>query len=147
MGRIQSKLSSFVLSATLTGLDKLPNPHIILLQCFIVNWCSSLGQPPGLTLKHQTRLERPARDKHSSLLRKSVNYIGKKFNRIGPVHNFQELFCFLNFELTTLSAQSFQMMLVHNALFFSVFSSYLTLIYRFCIVPALFLSTIQICNN
>ncbi len=40
--------------------------------------CSTLGQAPGLTHKHQTRLERLAKDKHSSLLRKSVNY-GRKF--------------------------------------------------------------------
>ncbi len=31
--------------------------------------CSTFGQAPGLTHKHQTRMERPARDKHSSLLR------------------------------------------------------------------------------
>ncbi len=33
---------------------------------------------------HKTRLERLARDKHSSLLQKSVNYGQKKFNNIGP---------------------------------------------------------------
>ncbi len=32
------------------------------------NMCSTLGQDPGLAHKHQTRLEKPARDKHSSLL-------------------------------------------------------------------------------
>ncbi len=36
--------------------------------------CSTLGWAPGFTHKHQTRLERLAKDKHSSLLRKSVNY-------------------------------------------------------------------------
>jgi hypothetical protein len=36
--------------------------------------CSTLGLAPGLTHKHYTRLEKLARDKHSSLLRKSVNY-------------------------------------------------------------------------
>ncbi len=30
--------------------------------------CSTLGQDPGLTHKHQTRLERLASDKHSSLI-------------------------------------------------------------------------------
>ncbi len=35
-----------------------------------------------ITNKHQTRLERFARDKHSNLLRKSVNYGGKMFYRI-----------------------------------------------------------------
>jgi hypothetical protein len=33
----------------------------------------------GLTRKHETRLERLARDKHLSLLRKSVNYGRKSF--------------------------------------------------------------------
>jgi hypothetical protein len=36
--------------------------------------CSTLGLAPGLTHKHPTRLERPTRDKHSSLLGKFVNY-------------------------------------------------------------------------
>jgi hypothetical protein len=36
--------------------------------------CLTLGYPPGLTHKHQTRLERLAREKHFSLLQKSVNY-------------------------------------------------------------------------
>ncbi len=40
---------------------------------------STLGQASGLAHKHQTRLERLARDKHSSLLRKSVNYDCNKF--------------------------------------------------------------------
>ncbi len=33
--------------------------------------------------KHQTRLERPVRDKHSWLLRTFVNYGRKKFYKIG----------------------------------------------------------------
>jgi hypothetical protein len=37
----------------------------------------------GLTFKHKTRLERLARDKHSSLLRKSVNYDVKSFIGLG----------------------------------------------------------------
>ncbi len=36
--------------------------------------CSTLGWAPGLTHKHNSRLERSARDKHSSLLRTFVNY-------------------------------------------------------------------------
>jgi hypothetical protein len=40
--------------------------------------CSTLGLAPGLTQKLL------ARDKHSSLLRKNVNYEQKKFNNIGP---------------------------------------------------------------
>ena len=43
--------------------------------------CSTLGQAPGLTLKHQTRL---AKDKHSILLRESVNYGCKKLYSTGP---------------------------------------------------------------
>ena len=41
--------------------------------------CSTLGYAPGLTHKHQTRLERLAKDKHSGLLQKSVNYSRKSF--------------------------------------------------------------------
>ncbi len=36
------------------------------------------------TCKHYTGLERLAREKHSSLLRKSVNYVSKTFHRISP---------------------------------------------------------------
>ncbi len=39
---------------------------------------------PSLTHKHQTRLERLAKDKHSSLLRKSVNYGRNNFYDKGP---------------------------------------------------------------
>ncbi len=45
-------------------------------RCF--TWVGS-----GLTQKHYTRLERLARDKHSSLLRKSVTYGRKKFYSTG----------------------------------------------------------------
>jgi hypothetical protein len=38
----------------------------------------------SLTRKHQTRLERLAKDKHPRLLRKSVNYGRKKFYSTGP---------------------------------------------------------------
>jgi hypothetical protein len=46
--------------------------------------CSTLGWAPGLTHKHQTRLERFARDKRSSLLRKSVINGQKSFITLGP---------------------------------------------------------------
>ncbi len=46
-------------------------------RCF--TWVGS-----GLTCKHVTRLERLARDKHSRLLRKYVNYVRKKFYSTGP---------------------------------------------------------------
>ncbi len=45
-------------------------------------------QAPGLTRKHLTRLESFARDKHSNLVRKSVNYGRKKFYRIVPQWTF-----------------------------------------------------------
>jgi len=40
--------------------------------------------PRGLTHKHEARPEELARAKHSSLLRKLVNYDRKKFYDIGP---------------------------------------------------------------
>jgi hypothetical protein len=49
-------------------------PSEALFRCFTVGMT-----PLGLTHKHSTRLERLDRDKHSSLLRKSVNYSRKKF--------------------------------------------------------------------
>jgi hypothetical protein len=44
------------------------------------------ASPEGscLTLKQKTRLERLARDKHSSLLQEFVNYGRKKLYNIGP---------------------------------------------------------------
>jgi hypothetical protein len=46
--------------------------------------CFTLGETPSLTHKYQTRLKRLARDKHSSLSRKSVNYGRNKFYDTGP---------------------------------------------------------------
>jgi hypothetical protein len=44
-----------------------------------------LEQAPALpTNKHKTRLQRLGRDKHSSLLRKSVNYVRKIFIGLAP---------------------------------------------------------------
>ncbi len=41
--------------------------------------CSTLGQAPAWPChKHYTKLERPARDKHCSLLQTFVNYSSKK---------------------------------------------------------------------
>ncbi len=48
--------------------------------------CSTLGYAPGLTHKHLTRLERVAKNKHSSLLQKSVNYDRKIFIGLAPVY-------------------------------------------------------------
>ncbi len=49
---------------------------------FRLFWCSTLGQAPGLTHKHQTRLERLAKDKHSTLFKKFVTYGRKKIHNI-----------------------------------------------------------------
>jgi hypothetical protein len=46
--------------------------------------CSTLGYAPGLSHKHQTRLERLVREKQSSLLQKSLKYSRKKFYATGP---------------------------------------------------------------
>ncbi len=55
--------------------------------------CSALGLAPGLTHKHWTILEKPARDKHSSLLRAFVNYGLKKFYNTGPkVQSFKTFY-------------------------------------------------------
>ncbi len=49
---------------------------------------STLGQAPRLTHKHQTRMEEPARNKHSSLLHTWANYSCKK----GPRgHNYKSV--------------------------------------------------------
>ena len=65
-----------------------PNKQVLVLeQPSVIYLCkdkptleeSSNQVGSGLTLKHSTRLERLAKDKHSSLLRKSVNYGRKKF--------------------------------------------------------------------
>ncbi len=50
--------------------------------------CSNLWLAPGLIHKHYTRLERPARDKHSSLVQTFVNYGRKKFYKVGPLSLF-----------------------------------------------------------
>jgi hypothetical protein len=48
-----------------------------------------------LTHKHKTRLERLARDKHSSLLRRFINYDRKQFYNIGRMHLLKK-FCYIN---------------------------------------------------
>ncbi len=46
----------------------------------------------GLTRKHYTRLERLAKDKHSSLLQKSVNYGQKSIITLAPGPKVIKLF-------------------------------------------------------
>ncbi len=62
----------------------------------------------GLTHKNQFRLERLARVKHSSLLRKSVNCSRKKFYRIGPWNHFGAGAC--NIGTTTSSIMTLSIM-------------------------------------
>jgi hypothetical protein len=45
--------------------------------------CSTVGLAPGLTHNHETRLELLAKNKHFSLLQKSVNYGRKTFYNTG----------------------------------------------------------------
>ncbi len=61
---------------------------------------------PGLTCKHQIRLESPARDKHSSLLDTFVNYVRKKFYNIGLWVLYYKLFTNVPNELECLSLPS-----------------------------------------
>jgi hypothetical protein len=46
--------------------------------------CSTLGYASGLAHKEQTRLERIAKNKHSSLLQKIITYGCRRFYGIGP---------------------------------------------------------------
>ncbi len=48
-----------------------------------------------LTHKHLTRLERPAIDKHSSLLGTFANNGHKKFHIIWPQSNIRKIYCFV----------------------------------------------------
>ncbi len=52
------------------------------IDMLFISWSAEPTLEP--TLKHWTRLERHAKDKHSSLLRKSVNYDRKKFYSTSP---------------------------------------------------------------
>ncbi len=58
--------------------------HFLLTQSGARERFFALRQAPGLTHKHQARLQRFTTDKHSSLLRKFVNYVHKKFHNIIP---------------------------------------------------------------
>ncbi len=72
-------LRIFVISSIVFVLCKPFQPSVMF-----VGKARSLPQSASLTRKHSTRLERIAIDKHSSLLRKSVNYGRKKFYSTGP---------------------------------------------------------------
>ncbi len=57
--------------------------------------CASLTQALALKLKHWTRLEKIAKDKPSSLLRKFVNYGRKKFYNVDTGVNVNVLKLFM----------------------------------------------------
>ncbi len=67
---------------------------------------STLGWAPGLTYKHQARLDRPTRDKQPSLLRKLVNFGQKSFNHIEPRGRYHKTFNSLNNKLECSSLAS-----------------------------------------
>jgi hypothetical protein len=50
--------------------------------------CSTLGQAPCLAPKHWTKLERLARDKHTSLLRTLIRYVLEHWHLVQCSHNF-----------------------------------------------------------
>jgi hypothetical protein len=60
---------------------------------------STLGQDLGFTLKHWTRMKRPAMDKHSSLLQQTfVNSERKSFTALLPGPNVKKIYsCNLHF--------------------------------------------------
>ncbi len=61
---------------------------------------ASLRVGSSFALKHQTRLERFARDKHPSLSQKFLNYVSKKFN-IGP-YSFETFWNYENIDKSIL---------------------------------------------
>ncbi len=72
------------LRSSLAGLSSLGSYLKVRLVPFS---CSTVGQALGLNHKHQTRLERLARDKISSLLSIFVDYERKKFCNIWYCRN------------------------------------------------------------
>ncbi len=58
--------------------------------------CYPLGWALGLIHNHQTRLEMPARDKHSSLIQTFVNYGSKKTYSMGSWNQYYKTFFFCN---------------------------------------------------
>ncbi len=55
--------------------------------------CSTLGETPGFTHKHQTRLEKLARDKYTTLLQTFINYGQKSFITFGPGSQLMPNYC------------------------------------------------------
>ncbi len=60
--------------------------------------CSTLGQVPGLTHKHQARLDRLARDKHSSLLQTFFSYGNNIFLTLSPGANVINIFTAISYK-------------------------------------------------
>ncbi len=61
----------------------------------------------GITRKHQTRLERPARDKHSSLFGSLVSQDQKKFNNMFPGSQYYKFFFSVNYTATAYFLKDF----------------------------------------
>ncbi len=62
--------------------------------------CSAVRYAPGFIHKHQTRLERLARDKYISLVRAFVNYGRKSFITLGPVPNVIKIFAAVSYNFS-----------------------------------------------
>ncbi len=80
---IRNKLECLSLESVYQPCLKFATKSTVYLSV-AVERCSTPRQATDLRHIHQIRLERLARDKHSSLLRKLVNYGRKKFYEIGP---------------------------------------------------------------
>jgi hypothetical protein len=61
--------------------------------------CSTQRWASVLTRKYQTSLKRPARDKHSSILRLFVNYVLKFFITLGSGASFTTLYFLYNLRM------------------------------------------------
>ncbi len=75
-------LQIFVISQSVCPWQALPAQFVCKSRTPTLECRTQAGSM--LTCKHQTRLERLARDKHSSLLRTFVNYGRKSFIILGP---------------------------------------------------------------
>ncbi len=88
-------LRMFIISQRVCPWQAFPAQHNVLTLVGKARSLPQSGAPrvsSGLTLEYQTRLERLARYKHSSLLRTLVNYGHKNFNNILPRVGIQKAF-------------------------------------------------------
>jgi hypothetical protein len=82
-----------------------------LIRCF--NWVGS-----SLTHKHLTRLEKLARDKHSSLLLKFVNYRRKKFYIIDTRSDIEKTVSLIIFSAVVESGNDHLFSMSNNLFYF-----------------------------